>query len=183
MLGRLARRGLAAGVQCMVEGPGHVPLHRVRAQIESIKAACHGAPLYVLGPLTADTCPGYDHIAGAIGGALAVWAGADFLCYLTPAEHLTLPDREDVRAGVMASRIAAQAGEIALGRPAALRRERAMAEARKNLDWEGMRNAALDPDAVRARRAPHAHEETCAMCGDFCAVKMLRPQGNPDSFR
>ncbi|MDR2075747.1 MAG: phosphomethylpyrimidine synthase ThiC [Desulfovibrio sp.] len=182
MLGRLARQGLAADVQCMVEGPGHVPLHLVRAQIESIKTVCHGAPLYVLGPLAADTCPGHDHIAGAIGGALAVWSGADFLCCLTPAEHLTLPDQEDVRAGVMASRLAAQAGEIALGRPAALRREQAMAEARKNLDWEGMRRAALDPAAVLARRAPHAHEEACAMCGDFCAVKMLRPQGTPWLF-
>ncbi len=174
MLGRLARRGLAAGVQCMVEGPGHVPMQQVEAQIRGIKAACGGAPLYVLGPLVSDCCPGWDHIAGAIGGALAVRAGVDFLCYLTPAEHLTLPDLADVRAGVIASRIAAQAGEAALGRPAALRRELAMSEARKNLDWKGMQSLALDPAVVCAKRAEHADEEVCAMCGEFCAVKMLR---------
>jgi phosphomethylpyrimidine synthase len=173
-LGGLVRRGLKAGVQCMVEGPGHVPLNMVRAQIIGIKAACGGAPLYVLGPLVSDVCPGYDHIAGAIGGALAVEAGADFLCYLTPAEHLTLPDRDDVRAGVTASRIAAQAGERALGRAHALKREQAMSEARKNLDWKLMQENALDPTAVCAKRAEHAHEEVCAMCGEFCAVKMLR---------
>ncbi|MDR1946277.1 MAG: phosphomethylpyrimidine synthase ThiC [Desulfovibrio sp.] len=173
-LGRLARQGLRAGVQCMVEGPGHVPLNMVRTQITGIKAACGGAPLYVLGPLVSDVCPGYDHIAGAIGGAVAVEAGADFLCYLTPAEHLTLPDRDDVRAGVMASRIAAQAGERALGRERALKREKAMSEARKKLDWKGMQESALDPIAVCAKRAEHAGEEVCAMCGEFCAVKMLR---------
>jgi phosphomethylpyrimidine synthase len=158
----------------MVEGPGHVPLNMVRAQILGIKAACGGAPLYVLGPLVSDVCPGYDHIAGAIGGALAVEAGADFLCYLTPAEHLTLPDRDDVRAGVTASRIAAQAGERALGRPHALKRELAMSEARKKLDWKLMQESALDPVAVCAKRAEHADEEVCAMCGGFCAVTMLR---------
>ncbi|MDR2605248.1 MAG: phosphomethylpyrimidine synthase ThiC [Desulfovibrio sp.] len=173
-LGRLARSGLKAGVQCMVEGPGHMPLNMVRAQILGIKAACAGAPLYVLGPLVSDVCPGYDHIAGAIGGALAVEAGADFLCYLTPAEHLTLPDRDDVRAGVTASRIAAQAGERALGRPHALKREQAMSEARKKLDWKLMQENALDPTAVCAKRAEHAGEEVCAMCGGFCAVTMLR---------
>ena len=176
MLGRLARRALAAGVQCMIEGPGHVPLGQVEAQIKGIKTICRGAPLYVLGPLVTDVCPGYDHIAGAIGAASAVRAGADFLCYLTPAEHLTLPDVDDVRAGVIASRIAAQAGEAALGRPAALGRERAMSEARKNLDWEGMRKIALDPHIVCAKRAEHANEEVCALCGDFCAVKMLRKE-------
>ena len=173
-LGRLARQGLRSGVQCMVEGPGHVRLHEVEAQIRGIKAATHGAPLYVLGPLVIDSCPGYDHIAGAIGGAMAVWAGVDFLCYLTPAEHLTLPDREDVRAGVMASRIAAQAGEVALNRPAAIMRETAMSLARKNLDWKGMQRAAIDEAIFCAKRAEHADEEVCAMCGEFCAVKMLR---------
>ena len=174
MLGRLARQGLRSGVQCMVEGPGHVRLHEVEAQIRGIKAATHNAPLYVLGPLVIDSCPGYDHIAGAIGGAMAVWAGVDFLCYLTPAEHLTLPDREDVRAGVMASRIAAQAGEVALNRPVAIMRETAMSLARKNLDWKGMQHAAIDEAIFCAKRAEHAHEEVCAMCGEFCAVKMLR---------
>ena len=174
MLGRLARRGIAAGVQCMVEGPGHVPMHEVEAQIRGIKVACHGAPLYVLGPLVVDSCPGRDHIAGAIGGALAVRAGADFLCYLTPAEHLTLPDAIDVREGVLASRIAAQAGEVSLGRPLALRREAAMSTARRALNWKGMQEAALDPLAVSVRRAEHADKEVCAMCGEFCAITMLR---------
>ncbi len=174
MLGRLARRGLDAGVQCMVEGPGHVPMQQVEAQIRGVKSVCGGAPLYVLGPLVTDSCPGHDHIAGAIGGALAVRAGADFLCYLTPAEHLTLPDEADVRAGVMASRVAALAGETALGRPLALRREKAMTVARKNLDWRAMREAALDPALLCAKRAEHEGEEACAMCGGFCAVKMLR---------
>lgn len=173
-LGELARRGLAAGVQCMVEGPGHVPLQDVEAQIRGIKRAVYGAPLYVLGPLVVDCAAGHDHMAGAIGGALAVRAGADFLCYLTPAEHLTLPDVDDVRAGVMASRVAAHAGEVALGAPRALAREAAMNTARSALDWQGMEAAALDPDAVRARREPHKGEEVCAMCGKFCAVKMLR---------
>ena len=174
MLGRLAHQGRDAGVQCMVEGPGHVPMQEVEAQIRGIKAACAGVPLYVLGPLVIDSCPGYDHIAGAIGGALGVRAGVDFLCYLTPAEHLTLPDEADVRAGVLASRIAAQAGEVALGRPLALKRERDMSEARKRLDWKAMQATALDPAAVCAKRAEHASEEVCAMCGEFCAVKMLR---------
>ena len=173
-LGHLARRGLEAGVQCMIEGPGHVPMSEVEAQIIGIKKLTHGAPLYVLGPLTIDSSPGYDHIAGAIGGAMAVRAGVDFLCYLTPAEHLTLPDMEDVRQGVMASRVAAQAGEVALKRPHALAREAKMAEARMALDWNGMREAALDPVILDKRREPHKHEEACAMCGNFCAVKMLR---------
>lgn len=173
-LGRLAAQGLEKGVQCMIEGPGHVPLQEVEAQIIGIKKLTHGAPLYVLGPLTIDSSPGYDHIAGAIGGALAVRAGVDFLCYLTPAEHLTLPDMEDVRQGIMASRIAAQAGEIALGRPWALQREEAMGRARMALDWDGMRSAAIDPLILDKRRESHKHEEACAMCGNFCAVKMLR---------
>jgi phosphomethylpyrimidine synthase len=174
MLGQLARRALDAGVQCRTEGPGHVPLHEVDAQIRTIKRLTNNAPLYVLGPLTIDSSPGYDHIAGAIGGALAVRAGADFLCYVTPAEHLTLPDAADVRAGVMASRVAAQSGEVALGAPRALRREKAMNEARKTLDWAGMAAAALDPAMLHMRRAAHKNEEVCAMCGSFCAVKMLR---------
>lgn len=173
-LGVLARRALERGVQCMIEGPGHVPLNEVRTQIQGIKRLTHGAPLYVLGPLCCDSAPGYDHIAGAIGGALGVEAGVDFLCYLTPAEHLTLPDAEDVAAGVMASRVAAQVGEVALGRPQALAREAAMNAARKALDWDGMARAALDPDQLAKRREPHKGEEVCAMCGKFCAVKMLR---------
>ncbi|WP_027187274.1 phosphomethylpyrimidine synthase ThiC [Desulfovibrio cuneatus] len=173
--GRLARHALSRGVQCMIEGPGHVRLHEVASQIQTIKRLTNNAPLYVLGPLVTDTAPGYDHIAGAIGGAAAVQAGADFLCYLTPAEHLTLPDVHDVRAGVLASRIAAQAGETALGRPQAIARENAISKARVALDWEGMSQLAYDPEMVRARREPHKHEEACAMCGKFCAVKMMQP--------
>ncbi len=178
LLGRLAQQGIRQGVQCMIEGPGHVRMHEVDAQIRGIKSACRGAPLYVLGPLVIDSCPGYDHIAGAVGGALAVRAGADFLCCLTPAEHLTLPDTEDIRAGVTASRIAAQAGEVALERPEALLREQRISEARRNLDWPAMQAAALDPAAVAERRAEHANEEVCAMCGKFCAVKMLREKAD-----
>ncbi|MDD4702407.1 MAG: phosphomethylpyrimidine synthase ThiC, partial [Desulfovibrio sp.] len=173
-LGRLARYALARGVQCMIEGPGHVPLNQVRTQIQGIKRLTSNAPLYVLGPLCCDSAPGYDHIAGAIGGALGVEAGVDFLCYLTPAEHLTLPDEADVRAGVMASRVAAQVGETALGRPHAVAREAAMNAARKALDWEEMSKAALDPQMLEKRREDHKTEEVCAMCGKFCAVKMLR---------
>ena len=173
-LGVLARRALERGVQCMIEGPGHVPLNQVRTQIQGIKRLTHGAPLYVLGPLCCDSAPGYDHIAGAIGGALGVEAGVDFLCYLTPAEHLTLPDAADVAAGVMASRVAAQVGEVALGRPGAVAREKAMNAARKALDWDGMERAAIDPEQLAKRREPHKGEEVCAMCGKFCAVKMLR---------
>ncbi len=173
-LGRLARHALSRGVQCMVEGPGHVRLHEVESQIQTIKRLTDNAPLYVLGPLATDAAPGYDHIAGAIGGAAAVRAGADFLCYLTPAEHVALPDIDDVRAGVMASRVAAQAGEAALERPRAVRRENALSKARAALDWESMRQLALDPGAVRSRREQHKNEEVCGMCGKFCAIKMLQ---------
>lgn len=175
-LGALAKRGLEYGVQCMIEGPGHVPMNQVRTQIQGIKRLTNNAPLYVLGPLCCDSAPGYDHIAGAIGGALGVEAGVDFLCYLTPAEHLTLPDEDDVRAGVMASRVAAHVGEVALGRERAVRREATMNAGRKALDWDMMRDAALDPRQLDKRREEHKHEDVCAMCGKFCAVKMLKDQ-------
>lgn len=175
-LGRLAKYALEQGVQCMIEGPGHVPLNQVRTQIQGIKRLTNNAPLYVLGPLCCDSAPGYDHIAGAIGGALGVEAGVDFLCYLTPAEHLTLPDEDDVRAGVMASRVAAHVGEVALGRERAVRREATMNAGRKALDWDMMRDAALDPRQLDKRREEYKHEDVCAMCGKFCAVKMLKDQ-------
>ena len=175
-LGRLAKYALEQGVQCMIEGPGHVPMNQVRTQIQGIKRLTNNAPLYVLGPLCCDSAPGYDHIAGAIGGALGVEAGVDFLCYLTPAEHLTLPNEEDVRAGVMASRVAAHVGEVALGRERAVRREATMNAGRKALDWDMMREAALDPQQLDKRREDHKHEDVCAMCGKFCAVKMLKDQ-------
>ena len=180
MLGQLAKRGLEKGVQCMIEGPGHVSMNEVAAQISGIKKLTQGAPLYVLGPLTTDTTPGYDHIAGAIGGALAVQAGADFLCYITPAEHITLPDDDDVKQGVMASRVAARAGENALGTPRAREKEAKMGRARLKLDWNAMKEVAVDPDLLEKRRAPHKHEEVCAMCGKFCAVRMMR-EGNPSA--
>jgi len=175
-LGVLARRSWAAGVQVMIEGPGHVPLHLVQAQIQGIKRATFGAPLYVLGPLVTDTAAGRDHIAGAIGGALAAQYGADFLCYLTPAEHLCLPDAKDVHEGVLASRIAAQAGETALGRPWAVAREAAMCEARLGLNWQAMAEAALDPCLVRQRSQGIEHGKECGMCGKFCAIRMAEPE-------
>ncbi|MDP2848113.1 MAG: phosphomethylpyrimidine synthase ThiC [Humidesulfovibrio sp.] len=175
-LGILAKRAWAAGVQVMIEGPGHVPLHLVQAQIQGIKRATFGAPLYVLGPLVTDTAAGRDHIAGAIGGAMAAQFGADFLCYLTPAEHLCLPDAKDVHEGVLASRIAAQAGETALGRPWAVAREEAMCEARLRLDWAGMADAALDPCLVRQRSQGTEHGKECGMCGKFCAIRMAEPE-------
>ena len=175
-LGRLAKYALEQGVQCMIEGPGHVPMNQVRTQIQGITRLTNNAPLDVLGPLCCDSAPGYDHIAGAIGGALGVEAGVDFLCYLTPAEHLTLPNEEDVRAGVMASRVAAHVGEVALGRERAVRREATMNAGRKALDWDMMREAALDPQQLDKRREDHKHEDVCAMCGKFCAVKMLKDQ-------
>jgi len=172
-LGRLAATAKARGVQTMIEGPGHVPLHLVQSQIQGIKRLTDGAPLYVLGPLTTDCAPGYDHIAGAIGGAMAAYFGADFLCYLTPAEHLTLPDPDDVWAGIKASLVAAQSAETALGRPWAVARDRGMSQARADLDWEAMTSFALDPDLVRKRRATHSKEKECAMCGALCAMRMM----------
>ncbi|MBG0775643.1 MAG: phosphomethylpyrimidine synthase ThiC [Desulfovibrionaceae bacterium] len=173
VLGELTLRARERGVQVMIEGPGHVPLDLVEAQIRSIKQATHDAPLYVLGPLVTDCAPGYDHIAGAIGGALAARSGADFLCYLTPAEHLTLPTREDVWNGVMASLVAAHAAEVSLRRPEAVARDHEISRARKELDWDAVRAAALDPELVERRRGEHKKEKECAMCGKFCAVRML----------
>jgi phosphomethylpyrimidine synthase len=171
-LGELTLAAWEAGVQIMIEGPGHVPLHLIASQIQAAKRLTHFAPLYVLGPLATDAAPGRDHISGAIGGALGAYHGADFLCYLTPAEHLTLPDMDDTREGVIASRIAAQCAEAALGRPWAVARERNVSEARAALDWEAMAVAAIDPQIVRRRRQSHKHEKECAMCGKLCAIKM-----------
>jgi phosphomethylpyrimidine synthase len=171
-LGELTLAAWDAGVQVMIEGPGHVPLHLIQAQIQGVKRLTHNAPLYVLGPLATDTAPGRDHISGAIGGALGAYHGADFLCYLTPAEHLTLPDLADTREGVIASRIAAQCAEASLGRPWALARERNVCAARAALDWEAMAVSAVDPHIVRARRQSHSHEKECAMCGKLCAIRM-----------
>ncbi|WP_027369945.1 phosphomethylpyrimidine synthase ThiC [Desulfovermiculus halophilus] len=174
ILAGLVKKARQAGVQAMVEGPGHVPLHLVQSQIQAMKRLCGQAPLYVLGPLPTDIAPGYDHIAGAIGGALAATAGVDFLCYLTPAEHLTLPNEHDVWQGVKASLVAAHCAEVSLGRRQAVERNTAISRARKDLDWEKITEFSLDPDMVRRRRETFAAKEECAMCGDFCAVKLLR---------
>ena len=175
-LGELVRRAREAGVQAMVEGPGHMSLDQIQANVLLEKRLCDGAPFYVLGPLVTDCAPGYDHITSAIGGAIAAWAGADFLCYVTPAEHLGLPGLEDVRQGVIASRIAAHAADLARGSAAALARDRELARCRQALDWEGQQRLAIDPSAVAARR--RAGElpsgEVCTMCGPYCSIKGMR---------
>ena len=172
-LGHLVKRAREAGVQSMVEGPGHVPLEQVPMNVSLEKRLCHGAPFYVLGPLVTDIAPGYDHIVGAIGGAVAAQAGADFLCYLTPAEHLSLPDTEDVREGVIASKIAAHIGDLARGRNREM--DDTMARARKKLDWDTMFEVCIDPDKAKKYRARGCteHEDGCSMCGDVCAVKIV----------
>ncbi|UCG20794.1 MAG: phosphomethylpyrimidine synthase ThiC [Deltaproteobacteria bacterium] len=172
VIGELARRARERGVQVIIEGPGHVPLNQVVANVVIEKQICDGAPFYLLGPLTTDIAPGYDHITGAIGGAIAAAAGADFLCYVTPAEHLCIPDASDVRAGVIASRIAAHSADIAKGVPGAVERDRQMSIYRQKLDWEGMMSQALDPEWARQRVSLSADKETCTMCGELCAVKL-----------
>ncbi len=174
-LGELHQIALERGVQSMIEGPGHVPLHQIETNIRIQKHLCKGAPFYVLGPLVTDIAVGYDHIAGAIGGALAAWAGADFLCYLTPSEHIRLPSLEDVKEGVIASKIAAHAADIAKGVPGASDRDLQMARYRKALDWEGQIRLSLDPDKVRRYRqeAPPQESEVCSMCGEFCAIRTV----------
>ena len=176
VLGELVDRARERGVQVMVEGPGHLPLDHVKTNVQLEKQLCHGAPFYVLGPLVTDIAPGYDHIAGAIGGALAASAGADFLCYVTPAEHLCLPDEQDVRDGIMASRIAAHAGDIVKGVPGASEQDRIMSRARKSFDWESQFDLALDSERARERReeSESAREEHCSMCGKLCALRTNR---------
>ena len=174
ILGDLVKRARLKDVQVMVEGPGHVPLDQIEANVRIEKTVCDGAPFYVLGPLVTDVAPGYDHISGAIGGALAAYYGADFLCYVTPAEHLSLPNVEDVKEGLMASKLAAHAADVARGRGS--ERDLRMSRARKALDWEGMFKEALDPDKARKYRTRGMTKETegCSMCGDVCAIKILK---------
>jgi phosphomethylpyrimidine synthase len=174
-LGELRDRALEAGVQTIIEGPGHVALNQVELNIKIQKELCKGAPFYVLGPLVTDIAMGYDHIAAAIGGAIAGAAGADFLCYVTPAEHIRLPNIEDVRDGVIASRIAAHAADIAKGVPGAIEKDRKMARCRKNLNWEGQIAHSFNPERVREWRGqtPPAVTEVCSMCGEFCAIKTV----------
>jgi len=175
VLGELVDRARAEGVQTMVEGPGHVPLHQVETNIRIMKSLCRNAPFYVLGPLVTDVAAGYDHITSAIGGALAGMSGADFLCYVTPSEHLCLPTADDVKRGVIASRIAAHAADIARGWPGARDWDDRMSEARKKLDWEAMYRLNIDPDNARRIRSqsPPQDESLCTMCGDFCAMKRI----------
>ena len=174
VIGELVNRAQQAGVQAMVEGPGHLPLNQIEANVRLEKAICKGAPFYVLGPLVTDVAAGYDHITGAIGGAIAAAAGTDFLCYVTPAEHLSLPDPEDVRQGVIASRIAAHAADIVKGVKGASEWDRKMAVARKKLDWEEQARLSLDPELARQVHSKHASTgKACSMCGEFCAMELV----------
>jgi len=174
VLGELAERCRKSGVQVMIEGPGHIPLNDIVRNVELEKKHCHGAPFYVLGPLPTDAAPGYDHIVGAIGGALAAYAGADFLCYLTPKEHIGLPGAEDVRAGVMVTRVAAHIGDVAKGITGARDLDRRMAEARTERDWEAMAKCALDPELFARLLDGEEKSDQCSMCGKYCALKVFR---------
>ncbi len=174
-LGELTKRAWEKQVQVIIEGPGHMPLDQIAANMKIQETICKGAPFYVLGPLVTDVAPGYDHITAAIGGAIAAAAGASFLCYVTPAEHLRLPDLKDVKEGIIAARIAAHAADIAKGISGARDWDHKMSLARKNLDWEEMFNLSIDPEKARAYRASAKpeKEDTCSMCGNFCAVKNM----------
>lgn len=170
VLGELVKRAREAGVQSMIEGPGHVPLNKIPAMMETIKVLTDYAPLYVLGPLVTDIAPGYDHITSAIGGTLAAYHGADFLCYVTPAEHLGLPDVKQVREGIIASKIAAHAADLARGNKKAIEQNLKMSIARKDLDWEGQRNYAIDKcvfDKID-------NGKPCTMCGQYCSMKIFK---------
>lgn len=181
ILGELTQRAWDADVQVMIEGPGHVPLNDIEANIVIQKKLCKGAPFYVLGPLVTDIAAGYDHVACAIGGAVAGMAGADFLCYVTPAEHLRLPSVKDVRNGIIANRIAAHAGDIARGHQGAMKLDIEMSKARKALDWEKQFSLCIDPVKARAYRqnSSPSSSEVCTMCGEFCAIKIVRDYFKP----
>jgi len=173
-LGELTERAWQAGVQVIIEGPGHMPMDQITANVLLQKQMCKGAPFYVLGPLVTDIAPGYDHITGAIGGAIAGAAGADYLCYVTPAEHLKLPDIDDVHDGVIASKIAAHAADIAKGLPGALALDNEMAVRRNRLDWKGQIEMSLDPaKAARFRAEGSDKGPTCSMCGSYCAIQVF----------
>jgi len=173
-LGELVQRAQEAGVQVMVEGPGHIPLDQIETNVRIQKSVCKGAPFYVLGPLVTDIAAGYDHITGAIGGAIAAVAGADFLCYVTPSEHLAIPDVDDVREGVIASKIAAHAADIVKGVKGAAERDRQMALARKKLDWDEQARLSLDPERFsRVHRERATTGTACSMCGQYCAMDLV----------
>ena len=174
-LGELTKRAWEKDVQVMIEGPGHMPMDQIAANMKVQQTICMGAPFYVLGPLVTDIAPGYDHITSAIGGAIAAMSGAAFLCYVTPAEHLALPNLDDVKQGIIASKIAAHAADIAKGIPGARDIDDKMAEARRTLDWDTQWECAIDSDtakAIRDDRKPE-HDDTCSMCGKFCAVRSM----------
>lgn len=176
VIGELVDRAREKGVQVMVEGPGHMPFDQIEMNMKLMKRICNDAPLYVLGPLTTDSAPGYDHIVGAIGGAAAAVHGADFLCYVTPAEHLCLPGKEDVKLGVIASKIAAHSADVVRNTGNARQRDHAISRARRELDWEGIYANAIDPGLARSRRdaSGTSGEDYCSMCGNLCAVKTDR---------
>jgi phosphomethylpyrimidine synthase len=184
ILGRLAERARLADVQVMIEGPGHIPLDQIEKNVKLQKRICKGAPFYVLGPLPTDIAPGYDHLTSAMGGALAGMYGADFLCYVTPSEHLGLPDLKEVEEGVIAAKIAAHIADIAKGIPGADQRDLAMARARKKLDWEKQFKLAINPEKARQLRQskmPRSgklkSKDACSMCGEFCSVKIMNETG------
>jgi phosphomethylpyrimidine synthase len=173
-LGELVKQCREAGVQAMVEGPGHLPIGQIEMNIKLQKSICGEAPFYVLGPIVTDIAPGYDHITSAVGGAIAASAGADYLCYVTPTEHLGLPDEEDVKEGIIASRIAAHVGDIAKGIPGAVDRDNKMAEARSNLDWNLQEKFCMDPEQFRKiRKKRGSVTDACSMCGELCVYKIL----------
>ena len=176
ILGDLVERARAKGTRVFVEGPGHVPINQIVKNMELQKQYCHGAPFYVLGPLVTDLSPGYDHISGAIGGAIAAMNGANFLCYVTPAEHLRLPDINDVREGVIASRIAAHSADMALGIAGTIELDNELSIAKKDLNWSKMISLCFDPDKALDYRnsRPSADETVCSMCGEYCAIRRSR---------
>ena len=174
ILGELAARCRESGVQVMIEGPGHIPLNEIERNVRLAKECCDGAPFYVLGPLPTDAAPGYDHVVGAVGGALAGACGADFLCYVTPKEHVGLPGPEDVREGVVATRIAAHIADVAKGVRGARDLDARMSRARAARDWDGMVPHALDPTRFLALLAAEQKGDRCSMCGEFCAIKLFR---------
>ncbi|HVN96185.1 MAG TPA: phosphomethylpyrimidine synthase ThiC [Syntrophorhabdaceae bacterium] len=175
ILGELCQAALNEGVQVMIEGPGHVPINQIETNMVLQKKLCNEAPFYVLGPIVTDIAPGYDHITSAIGGALAGYFGADFLCYVTPSEHLGLPSAEDVWDGVMVTKIAAHAADVARGNEKAFARDRAMSTYRKALNWEGQIKCAIDPEKIRRfRKERNLRDDVCSMCGEFCSMKRMK---------
>ncbi|MCX5675808.1 MAG: phosphomethylpyrimidine synthase ThiC [Planctomycetota bacterium] len=181
VLADLAKRAVAGGAQVIIEGPGHVPLDQVEAQVRLQKELTGGLPFYVLGPIVTDVAPGYDHITSAIGGAVAGMAGADFLCYVTPTEHLGLPRPQDVREGVIAARIAAHAADVARGRADAREWDRRLSLARSRRDWDGQACEAIDPERARRLRQERrpGHDDVCSMCGDYCVFKVRNGDQEP----